>query len=100
MKDIEKYLPWIIGGIALYFVWQKLQAVGDSVGNSVPQSVIDYIANPGGPVSVNAQILLPNGQIIDVNSIALDDSMTFYYAGKRFGLTGRNSQNYYVAVLA
>ncbi len=97
---MKKYLPYIIGGIVAYLLWQKLKALGNAAGNAVPQSIIDFVANPGGDVSVNAQIVLPNGSVIDANAIALDDTMHFRYNNVIYQLTGRDASNRYVAVAA
>jgi hypothetical protein len=96
---MKKYLPYIIGGIVLYVFWEKLKTLGNAVGNAVPQSVIDFVANPGGNPQVTAVIVLPDGRAVDANNIYLDDQMMFTYSGRTYRLTGRNESNQYVAVL-
>jgi hypothetical protein len=97
---MKKYLPYLIGGLIAYLLWQKLKALGNAAGNAVPQDVIDFFANPGGPVSVNAEIVLPNGSVIDANAIALDDTMHFRYNNRMYQLIERNANNQYVAVIS
>jgi hypothetical protein len=83
-------------GIAFYIVWRKASNTLEPVSNTIADAILG-VTLPGD-VQVVGTILLPNGNVIPVNGLAVDSQARFTYLGARYQLTGRNSNNQYVAV--
>lgn len=98
MKDLTKLLPYIIGGVAVYLLWKKLDGLGSKAGDMIGQKIVDAFGLDQTDVTLQAKILMPSGSLVDANSVHVDETMKFVLSGKTYKLTGRNAQNYYVAV--
>jgi len=99
---LRKYWPYLVGGIALYFVLKKVTQVASAAVEPVSDAIASAYLDATLPDAVNIQasIILPNGVHISANDIQLNDSMQFRYGGVLYTLTGRNADNNYVAVIA
>ncbi len=106
MSEVEKFLEkhwlYIVGGVIAYFAIKKVLGVAgvvaDAAGSAIATTYVDLTQPPA--VKLLASIVLPNGQLVDANSVTLDDSMQFRFGGILYRLDHRNSDNNYVAVIA
>ena len=98
----EEYWPYLVGAVAVYFVFKKLSSITtaavESVAAPIANAYVDLTQPPA--VKLLASIVLPPGQMIDANSVTLDDNMQFRFNGAVYRLDHRNSDNNYVAVIA
>ncbi len=99
--NFEKWLTWAaIGGVA-YLAYKTVSAAGaarDAVASSIANA---YVAATAGPaVEVLGRVVLPDGQRVPLNGLAVKPDFTFVYQGRRFRLTKRRADNDYDAVAA
>lgn len=92
----EKLILYGAVGIALYYAFKRATNFVEPVSNVIADAIIGMTL-PGN-VQVLGVIVLPNGNQIPVNGLAIDSKAQFTYQGIRYTLTGRDSYNRYVAV--
>jgi len=99
--NFEKWLTWAaIGGVA-YVVYKVVHGANEA-GDAVAKTIADaYVAATAGPpIEVLGRVVLPDGQRVPLQGLAVKPDFTFVYQGRRFRLTKRRPDNDYDAVAA
>lgn len=99
--NLEKWLTWgAIAGVA--YVVYKIVHTASEARDKVAEGVANaYVAVTAGPkIEVLGRVVLPNGQKVPLNLLAVKPDFTFVYQSVRYRLTGRRSDNDYDAVRA
>jgi hypothetical protein len=86
-----------MAGVA-YLIYRKFADAGDSASKGIADAYVRVTAGP--VIEVLPKIILPNGQKIDANGLAIKSDFTFVYGGKKYKLTKRRPDNDYDSVLA
>lgn len=101
---LEKWLPYIIGGVVLYFVWGKARQTVDKAVNTALGPIIDAVVGSRTP-SVNATFVLPDGTRLDADTVAKHgttffsgNAMYLDYGGRRYKVVARDSSGNYPLV--
>lgn len=99
--NFEKWLTWAaIGGVA-YFAYSIYRGATEARDKAAEAIANGYVALTAGPaIEVLGRVVLPDGQRVPLNGLAVKSDFTFTYQGKRFKLTKRRPDNDYDAVAA
>ena len=99
--NFEKWLTWAaIAGVAYvgFKVYKGATAARDAVADTIANA---YVAATAGPaVEVLGRVVLPDGQRVPLNSLAVKSDFTFVYQGKRYRVTKRRPDNDYDSIRA
>jgi hypothetical protein len=82
-------------GVGVYVIYRVLNTVKKNVTDPVANVIADVytaIALPG-KVTVLGGVKLPNGTVVAISQIKLEDDYTFMWAGKRYRVIGRDPVN-------
>ncbi len=97
MKVKEWIGPAVMLGVA-YWLYKKFADAGDKASKGVADAYVRLTAGP--VIEVLPKIVLPSGQRIDANGLAIKPDFTFVYGGKKYKMTKRRPDNDYDSVLA
>lgn len=99
--NFEKWLTWAALGGALYVAYSIYKAASDARDKAAEAIANAYVRATAGPaIEVLGRVVLPNGQKVPLDILAVKNDFTFTYQGARYRLTKRRPDNDYDAVRA
>lgn len=96
---LEKLLPWLaVGGVG-YLAMKALggaKEAADKAAQSIANAYVRATSDPA--IEVLGRVVLPDGQRVPLNDVAVKPDFTFMFRNVKYRLTGRRPDNDYDAV--